>query len=258
MNTTSLKLSLIALLGATSTAAMAQAKPDGQWRGTGGAAFAASSGNTSSTSMLLNADAVRATAGDKTSLGGAINYATNKSGGASQTTANRWGLFGQYDLNLSPSTFVFGKLGLEGDKLIDLSLRTALAAGLGYKLINTEQTTFDLFGGLGHTTDKYGSTQTIAGRRASSFSRASLYLGEASSHKLSPTVSFKQRLELYPGLSGDKALLASFNAGLAVAMSSTLNLNVGLTDSYNSKPPAGAKKNDLALFTGVNLKFGAL
>ena len=46
-------------------------------------------------------------------------------------------------------------------------------------------------------------------------------------------------------------------SGLAVAMSSTLSLNVGLTDSYNSRPPAGQKSNDIGVFTGVNIKLGA-
>jgi len=77
-------------------------------------------------------------------------------------------------------------------------------------------------------------------------------------HRLSPTVSLKQRLDLYPGVSGDKAVLATFNAGLSVAMSTTLSLTVGLTDSYNSKPPLGTKSSDLGLFTGINVKFGAM
>jgi len=197
-------------------------------------------------------------AADKLTLGGAVNYAKSKTGGVDQTTANKWAGNGQYDYNLSPQLFVFGKLGLESDKLVDLKLRTALAGGLGYKLINTEQTSFEIFGGLGYTTDKYDVSRTIAGKTDTTFSRASVYLGEASSHQLSPTVSFKQRLDLYPGVSGDKAVLAKFNAGLAVAMSSTLNLTVGLTSAYNSKPPAGTKSNDVGFFTGVNVKFGAI
>jgi putative salt-induced outer membrane protein len=41
-------------------------------------------------------------------------------------------------------------------------------------------------------------------------------------------------------------------------MNSSLSLNVGLTDSYNSKPPVGTKANDIGLFTGVNVRFGAI
>ena len=168
------------------------------------------------------------------------------------------GAFGQYDFNLSPRLYAFGRLGLDGDKLVDLSLRTSLAGGLGYKVVNTETTSFDVFGGVGYTTDRYSVAQTIGGKTDTTFSRASVYFGEASAHKLSESVSFKQRLDVYPGLTGDKAVLAKFAAGMSVAMSSTLSLTVGLTDTYNSKPPAGTKSNDIGLFTGVNVKFGAL
>ncbi len=84
---------------------------------------------------------------------------------------------------MSTQVFVFGKLGFEADKLVDLNLRT--------------------------------------------------------------------------GLSGDKAFLAKFNAGQSMAMSGTLSLNVGLTDAYNNRPPQGTKSNDVGLFTGLDVKFGA-
>ncbi len=238
--------------------AAAQVKTDGQWRGVAGAAAAVTSGNSSSSALSLNADLARATAADKISLGANVNYARSKSSGVDSTTANKWAGFGQYDYNLSPRLFAFGKLGLEGDELTDLSLRSTLAAGLGYKLVDTKETSFNVFAGAGYSTDKYDRTLTIGGKTGKSFSRASVYLGEESSHTLSATTSFKQRLDLYPGISGDKALLAKFTAGVSVAMSSTLSLSVGLVNNYNSKPPAGDKKNDLGVFTGVNLKLGAL
>ena len=258
MSRTFAPLTLVACCMALPLAAQAQTKTDGLWRGAAGAAAAVTSGNTSTSALSLNADLSRATTADKTTLGGLINYGKNKTGGNNTTTANKWVGFGQYDFNLGPRTYAFGRLGLEGDELVDLNLRTALAGGLGYKIIDTKETSFNVFGGAGYTTDKYDVAQTIGGKTGTSFSRSSLFLGEESSHQLSPTVSLKQRLELWPGLSGDKARLAKFTAGMSVAMSSTLSLNVSLVDNYNSKPPAGSKKNDLGFFTGVNVKLGAL
>jgi len=257
MNTNFIKHALIAATGLAASGAWAQAHPDGLWRGAGGAALSATAGNTSSSSLLLNAEASKATAADKITLAAAVNRAQSKTDGVSKTTADKWAGNGQYDLNLSPRLFVFGKLGLEADKLVALSLRTSLAGGLGYKLVSTEQTSFEIFGGLGYSTDRYDSDRTIAGKTARSFSRASIYLGEASAHQLSPTASLKQRLELYPGISGDKALLAKFSASLNVAMNSKLSLNVGLNHTHNSKPAAGTKKGDTGLFTGISVKFGA-
>ena len=44
--------------------------------------------------------------------------------------------------------------------------------------------------------DQYNSTKTIGSKTAKNLSRASVYLGEESSHTLSASTSFKRRLEL--------------------------------------------------------------
>ncbi len=249
---------LMAALTLASTAAFAQTKADGLWRGAGGAAFSATSGNGDTTSFLLNADMAVATARDKISLGGAYNYGRSKAGNVSTTNSNKWNGFGQYDYNLSPQLFVFGKLGLEGDEVSKLDLRSSLAGGLGYKIIDTKETSFSVFGGLAYSSDKYSVRQNIGGKTDTRFSRSSLFLGEESSHQLSASTAFKQRLELYPGLSGDKAQIAKFASGLTVAMSGTLSLNLGLTANHNSEPPRGQKATDYGVFTGVNVKLGSL
>ena len=116
--------------------------------------------------------------------------------------------------------------------------------------------TFDVLGGVGYMADKYNISRNVGGKTDTSFDRANVYLAEASSHQLSSTTSLKQRLDVYSGVSGDKAMLVKLSAGLSVAMNSTLSLTVGLTDTYNSKPALGTKSNDAGLFTGVNVKFG--
>jgi putative salt-induced outer membrane protein len=252
-----LSFAAVAAVAASSVHAQ-EVKKDGLWRGTAGASLAATSGNSDTQSMNASVDMFSITASDKISTGGGINYGKSKdSAGKTTTTANRWNGYGQYDYNLSPKIFVFGRLGLEGDKLVDLSMRTTVSGGVGYKVIESKDLTFNLFGGAGYSTDKYSKKQTIGGKTDTKFSRASLMFGEESSHVLSASTTFKQRLEVYPGLSGDKAKILKFTAGLGVAMSSTMNLTVGLTDNYNSAPPAGKKKNDLGLFTGINVKLGS-
>jgi putative salt-induced outer membrane protein len=258
VNSTLVRLSLISATCFASGAALAEPpKTDGLWRGVGGASLAISQGNSESQSLLVNVDMASLTTTDKISLGGNINYGRAKVDGVNKTTSDKWATFGQYDYNLTPQLFVFGKLSFEGDNVANLTLRSTLAGGVGYKVIETKEMTFNVFGGAAYSTDKYDVRQTIGSRVGTGFSRSSLFLGEESTHQLSASTSFKQRLELYPGLSGDKAKIAKFNASLAVAMSSTLSLNVGLTDTYNSAPPSGQKKNDLGIFTGVNLKLGA-
>jgi putative salt-induced outer membrane protein len=257
MNTQIAHATMTLLAAGLAVAAQAETVADGQWRGAGGAAAAYTSGNSSSSTLALNIEMARATAADKIILGGNVNYGTSKVAGVSTTNTDKWNGFGQYDWNLGPQLFAFGKLGLEGDKVAKLDLRTTLAGGLGYKVVDSKELAFTVFGGAGYSTDKYSVAQTIGTRTDTNFSRTSLYLGEESAHQLTPSTSFKQRLELYPGMSGDKAMMAKFSAGLAVSMTGTMSLNVGLTDAYNSKPPQGLKKNDLGVFTGINIKLGA-
>jgi putative salt-induced outer membrane protein len=240
-----------------STAVAGEEKVDGEWRGTAGAALSITSGNTDSSALSLNADGARLTIEDKIALGAFANYGRSKVNGVSTTSAKKWAASGQYDYNLAPHVVVFGRLGLEGDALIDLDLRSAVSAGLGYKLIDTRDTKLTLYGGLGYTNERYRTVQTIEGETGTRFSHPSMYLAEDSSHQLTSTVTFKQRLDWYPGLSGDRAQLVKFAAGLSVAMSSMLNLSVRLVDTFNSKPAAGLKKNDVSFFTGVSVKFGA-
>jgi putative salt-induced outer membrane protein len=262
MNKAILRSTLAVVAASACGVSFAQAVPapiplDGQWRGVGGASLSLTAGNASSRALLLNASAQRLTPRDTIAVGGFVNYASSDAASTSgrATTAKKWAGFGQYDYNINPRLFAFGRLGLEGDGLIELDVRAQLAGGVGYKVINTPNTQFTVYGGLAHTRDRYGALQFIDGKNDDSFSRTSLYLAEQSNHRLSETVTFNQRLELLPGLTGDKAFIAKFQAGLGVAMSSTLSLNVGLLNTYNSKSPLGAKKNDVALYTGVNTKF---
>ena len=245
-----------ALLGSAIGHASAQTQADGKWRGLAGAAYSATSGNSSTSNLLLNLDMARQTERDKISASAMANRGSGKVDSVKKTTADKWSLGGQYDYNLSPQLYVFGKLGLEGDKIIELSLRRTLGTGLGYKVVNEPSTTFDVFAGLANTHAKYKTTQTVDTTTGTIFTTNSALLGEESTHKLSDTVFFKQRVELYPRISGDGGTLAKSTANLGVSLNSTISLNVGLTHNYNSTPAAGLKKNDLSLFTGLSVKLG--
>ena len=83
----------------------------------------------------------------------------------------------------------------------------------------------------------------------------SLLLGEESTHKLSDTTSFKQRLTLVPNLKNSGEFRSNWDAGLAVAMSKTMNLNVGFSFAHNSDPGPGRKSTDTLLTTGISVKF---
>jgi putative salt-induced outer membrane protein len=239
------------LAAAAHANAQATVKPDGQMRSAIGIGASLSSGNTKSSNLTVAGEAVRATAQDKTTLYGSLQNAS--SGGT--TTADQLRLGGRYDFNLGPAWFAFGGLDLERNKFANLKLRNQLSGGLGYHAIKTPTTTWDLFAGVGLSGDKFYTATLIDGATRSSYSYTSLLLAEESTHKLSDTTSFKQRLALYPNLKNSGEFRATFDAGLAVAMSKTMNLNVGLGIVHNSEPGPGRKTTDSLLTTGVSVKF---
>jgi putative salt-induced outer membrane protein YdiY len=231
--------------------AQATVKPDGQMRSAIGIGASLAAGNTKSSNLTIAGEAVRATAQDKATLYGNLQNARS----AGTTTADQLRLGGRYDYNLGPVWFAFGGLDLERNKFANLKLRNQLSGGLGYHAIKTPTTTWDLFAGVGLTGDKYIAARSIDGAARSSYSYTSLLLAEESTHKLSDTTSFKQRLALFPNLKNSGEFRATFDAGLAVAMSKTMNLNVGLGIVHNSDPGAGRKATDSLLTTGISVKF---
>lgn len=224
---------------------------DGQFRGVLGLGASVASGNSRSSNLALTGQAVRATQLNKTSL-----YALAlRSSADGATTGEQLRLGGRYDHNLSTQLFAFGGLDFERNKFSNLKLRSQATGGLGYHFINTPTTTWDLFGGLAYTADKFVSATEIDGSVRNSYAYPSLLLAEESSHVLSDTTTARQRVAVYPNLRNRGEFRATLDAGIAVAMTRALSLNVGLGAAYNSEPGAGRKTTDTLLTTGVSVKF---
>lgn len=241
-------------------------KEDGQWRGAFAAGLAIASGNTKSTNFNACVDMLRATKEDKITLFLTSLYGTRDVDGVKEKTANltRGGV--RYDWNLSDRTFVFGLLEAEQDKIQRLDSRYVGGAGFGYKVIKEKDTSFDLFGGVTGRRDT--NTITViqpqpAPLPATTFdqkistSSTELLLGEESNHKLNDSVSFKQKLTMYPNLKDSGEYRAQFDSGLVVAVAKGINLQLTLSDRYNSQAEPGTKKNDLLFLTGINIALGA-
>lgn len=242
---------LLGLALAGSAWSQATVKTDGQWRAALGAGASVSDGNAKSTQIQLTGEAVRATEQDKMSAYANMLYA--RASGA--TTADQQRLGGRYDYNLNPQLFGFGGLDIERNAPANLALRGTVSGGLGLHAIKGETTTVDVFGGLAYTTDRYREFTVVDDATRKSYSYLALMLGEESTHRLSDTTSAKQKLVLIPNLSNRGAVRATWDAGVAVAMSKTMNLTAGLGVQYNSDPGTGRKKTDTLLTTGVSVKF---
>lgn len=246
-----LAVAVLALACVPPALAQATVKADGRFRSAIGLGASLSSGNSKASNLSFTADAVRATDQDKSTLYMNAQYARTEG----VTTAERARLGGRHDFDLGRTLFAFGALDFERNKFANLQLRSQVGAGLGYHLRRGEPVAWDVFGGLGYARDSYIDPMLIDERVRSSYGYATLMLGQESTHRLSSSTSFKQRLVLTPNLKHRGEYRATWDAGLAVAMSNALSLNLGFNASHNSEPGPGRRATDTLLTTGVSMKF---
>lgn len=220
--------------------------PDGLWHAEIAIGGALASGNTTSKTLTGAADATRATAADKISLFGNVNYGRNKVDGVETTAADQVRAGGRYDYNLSEAAFVFGGLSGETNRASGLDSRFDLDSGLGYKVVAGATTTFDLFAGLGWSSARF--VDGMAGNGPTGL------VGEESTHKLSDATTFKQRVEFHPGVHA-LGNLATLDASVATAIAGGWTLDTALAVRYASKVPAGVRSTDALLTVGFGYQF---
>ena len=230
--------------------ATATVKPDGAFRYAFGLGASYASGNTSASSVNLFGDGVRKTADTKWEFGGKALWA--RTDGA--TTAENLALGTQFDQDLTPDWFGFGKADYLRDKPANVEGRYSLFAGAGNHVFKSDALTWDLSAGLGYTEDRYVNADVVADELRTRYGRAEVLLAEESNHKWTTTTTFHQKLSLYPALRSGGGYRGVFDSGLAVAMTPTLNLTVGLNYRYNSDPGDGLKKGDTLFVTGIAVK----
>lgn len=243
------------------TAAIAplEIRPDGAWRGTLGAGLSATAGNTESVGANLSLDAVRATDSNKLTIFGQALYAESHKDGVTTKTADQWRLGGRHDWGRKDSSaYLFGSATFERDAMRQLELRSAVGTGVGYRLLREPERSFEVFGGMGYRGDRYTDPGSVVdGRLVSHYETLELMLGEESARRLSSSTTWQQRLMLFPNLSSGGEYRASFETVLSVAMTSNLSLTLSLVDRYDSQAATPLKHNDLLVFTGINVRYGA-
>lgn len=240
-----------AVLFAGAAHGQATMKTDGKWRYALGAGASATSGNSDTTKLNINADGVRATELDKWSLFGRLLYGRTDG----DTTDDLLELRGRYDRNFDTSWFGFGSGEFLRDRPSNLSGRASAAGGVGYHVFKTDENRWDVFGGLGYSHESYYDAKLVAGEVRSNYGYAELLMGEESTHRLTDTTSFKQRFVVYPNLTNSGEFRTVFDAGLAVSINKTLSLTVTLSHRYNSDPGEGLSKDDASLVAGLAAKF---
>jgi len=169
------------------------------WSGMLDTGLSLTRGNSDSLTYSLAGKAVRATERDKITVYSGAIYTKSMVNGVSSTSAHaiRGGVRG--DLNVREKWFVFGFTDFEYDAFQHLDLRNVLGGGLGYHVVKTEKTTFDLFGG-GDFEQEYFSPNPPTVPTSLTRKSGEIVVGEELNTKLSSRMTLSERLAFYPNL----------------------------------------------------------
>jgi putative salt-induced outer membrane protein len=230
---------------ATPAGQAAPAPPPPPWTGSAGLGFSLNRGNTSTTNLNATFEATYDPKKVDVWKFKAL-YLRGDTNGA--LAVDRFFLDGRYERTFSKRTYGFAELQFLEDQFKQIDYLWAPAGGVGYKLVNTGTTTFNVDGGLGAKIEKNtgleAHTDTV------------VTMSDKFEHKLSKASSVTQGFSALWKASDFGDALYAFTAGTAAALTARTQLKVELLDTYASRPPSPeVKNNDVALLTAFVYKF---
>jgi putative salt-induced outer membrane protein len=172
-------------------------------------------------------------------------------------SAERWETRGQTNYTVSGDLFAFGGLRYEHDLFDGFQYQASLTGGMGYKIINSDDTKLTAQAGVGYrrlrpeTIIKDDIGQVISRTPLDASGDAIATAGVDFSHAFTKTTVFTNKFLMEAGSSDT---LLHDELALTVKMSDKLALSVGYAITDNTKPPAPLKKLDT--LASVNLVFG--
>lgn len=242
-------LALSLLIAPSSAAAQAPAAaaepPPGTWTGTAGAGLSFTSGNSDTATYTVSFDVTRdpKTRNVIKAAGLYLRSTAND-----EATADRLSLTVRDQYALNARAFVFGQLGYLRDtfKLIDYMV--APTVGVGYKVIDTARTKFDVDAGVGVVWEKNPDVDVRT--------NGAVIAGEKLEFQMTGTSTIKHAAGALWTMDDFGDGLYTVSVGLGTKISEYLQLSIELLDTYKTRPPtADTKKNDVAFVTAVAAKF---
>jgi putative salt-induced outer membrane protein YdiY len=234
------------------------------WSGLFDLGLSVTEGNSATTALSIAGKAARVVPKNKLALYYTQVYAKDSKEDPALTTANaiHAGIRGEF--NLKPKVYVFAFTDFDSDALQNLDLRNVLGGGLGYHLIHSKATQFDVFGGASFNQEYFSSYLTAnpapppAEILVPSTTRhsAELLAGESLGIKLGSRTTFAEQLTFFPNVSDLGEYRINFDATATTKVKTWLGWQLTFSDRYISNPPLNLKGNDLLLSTGLRLTFG--
>jgi putative salt-induced outer membrane protein len=207
------------------------------WKGKGeiGASFASGNSENESANAALEVKNTR----DKWThtLGLAGNYGSD----GSVTTAERWELRGQSDYSFTDRAYWFGAGRYEDDRFSAFEFQASLSTGLGYKIIDTEQTKFWVQAGPGY---RFAEVRETGESEDGVILRGDMGF----EHQLTETTKIVDRFLIE---SGSDNTYVQNDLGLEVTVTGSLGLRLGYQVRHNTDVLSEVEKTDTLATVGL-------
>jgi putative salt-induced outer membrane protein YdiY len=172
----------------------------------------------------------------------------------SQTNAknnSRFTFDSEYGRMLTNKWIAAGLFSLLKSNQQDLQLRSTYGGGFGRKLKQTDKTSVTLTAGAAYTHENYApqsGTEPVRNNAESLF-------GITFSTFRFKTLNLKSQTFFFPSLSDPGRLRMSSQSNLRIELVRNFYWNLQLYESYDTRPPANAPKNDLGVTTSLGWTF---
>lgn len=132
-----------------------------------------------------------------------------------------------------------------------LNLRTTLGGGYGRYFIRNNRTKLAWLGGFVFTKEQYDPSSGLHPEQKN----VEALLGFVYDWFRFNRAEVRTVYQFYPGLSDTGRIRSNLDTSLSIKLAHDFYLKFGLWDTYDSKPPVNARKNELGISTTFGLKF---
>lgn len=243
-------VSCAAILATVATSAAAQTPtapepPPRTWTGTAGAGISLTSGNSDTATYTLSFDLTRDTGGPNVVKTKGLYLRGSQD---DRATVDRLSLGLRDQYAWSERAYVFGQVDYLRDRFKLIDYLVAPTGGIGYKVLDTEETKFSVDGGLGLVMEKNPDLDVRT--------NGAVTAGEKLEWRLTGTSTLKQEATALWTIDDFSDGLYSISVGLGTKVSEYLQLSIELIDTFKNRPPTPeTKKNDVAFVTAIAAKF---
>jgi len=188
-----------------------------------------------------------------------LAFAGNYGNDGDDTTAQRWEVRGQSDYKFTQRAYAFAAGRYEDDRFSTYDYQASLAAGLGYRFIDTERTKFWVQGGPGYRfAERRGACldavppadfDDCQDRGPSESENSMIFRGDLGfDQQLTETTKIVERFLVEAG--SDNTYLQN-DLGLEVTISGALALRLGYQVRHNTDVLPGTDKTDTLATVGL-------